>query len=252
MDFWLGVHRAHWLAETDVPLFVSRRTLATRRRLPRAKGTWALDSGAFTELRQFGGFQVTPAAYAAEITRFADETGGLAWAAPQDWMCEPFMLAKTGLTVAAHQARTIANYLELRARTGLVIPVVQGYALGEYEAHVEAYDRAGIDLRQVPIVGVGSVCRRQDMRVGARIVERLWGLGLRVHGFGVKLTGLRAFAHLMTSADSMAWSYRARRGQVQLPGCAHRHCANCLRFALRWRDQIVAAVTEPKQWPLVT
>jgi hypothetical protein len=36
LRFWLGTHQPHWLALTDVPLFVSHRTLAQRRRLPRA------------------------------------------------------------------------------------------------------------------------------------------------------------------------------------------------------------------------
>ena len=248
--FWLGVHRPGWLAKTAVPLFVSRRTLTPRRTLPRALGTWALDSGAFTEISTYGAFQVSAHAYAQEIKRFADEIGGLAWAAPQDWMCEPHILAKTGLTVQEHQRRTIEGYLELRSLTSLVIPVVQGWLPADYERHVEQYARAGVDLTQYPVVGIGSVCRRQDMGTGQRIVERLWGMGLNLHGFGVKTTGLTAFAHLLTSADSMAWSYRGRRGG-RLPDCTHRHCANCLRFALVWRDKILAAIRYPKQWPMV-
>jgi hypothetical protein len=251
MHFWLGVHCDNWLAKTTVPLFVSRRRLASRRRLPRALGSWALDSGAFTELRQHGQFLVTAREYATQIQRFAEEIGGLAWAAPQDWMCEPFILARTGLTVAEHQRRTITGYLTLRALTDLVVPVVQGWTPHEYEDHVEQYAGAGIDLTQHAIVGIGSVCRRQDMTIGARIIERLWGLGLKLHGFGVKTTGLRAVAHLMASADSMAWSFVARREQIQLPGCAHRSCANCLRYAVHWREAILETIARPKQWPMV-
>jgi hypothetical protein len=252
VDFWLGTDRAAWLGKTDVPLFVSRRTLATRTRLPRAAGPWALDSSAFTEIQHHGAFQVSAKTYAAEIARYAQDIGGLAWAAPQDWMCEPFILRQTGLTVAEHQRRTVAGYLELRAYTALVVPVVQGWHADEYEGHVEQYDRAGVDLRRAPLVGVGSVCRRQDMGTGHRIVERLWGLGLRLHGFGVKLTGLTRFAHLMASADSMAWSFGARRRRITLPGCAHRGpCNHCLTYALRWRQRILRAIQTPKNWPLL-
>jgi len=251
MDFWLGVHHPNWLARTATPLFVSRRRLAGRRTLPRALGAWALDSGAFTELRQFGAFQITERAYAAEITRFADEIGGLAWAAPLDWMCEPFMLAQTGLTVPEHQRRTVDSFLTLRAMTSLVVPVLQGWDQNDYLRHVDDYARAGVDLTAAPLVGIGSVCRRQNMSTGARIVERLWQLGLRLHGFGVKLTGLGEFSHLMASADSMAWSYTARRQQIRLPECLHQRCANCLRYALHWRESVVQAVHRPKQWPMV-
>jgi hypothetical protein len=250
MHFWLGVHCVHWLSKTTVPLFVSRRRLSERRRLPQALGPWALDSGAFTELRQYGRFLLKADDYVREIERFAGEIGGLAWAAPQDWMCEPFMLERTGLTVAEHQRRTIASYLELRARTPLVIPVIQGWALSDYDAHVEQYARAGVDLTQSPIVGVGSICRRQVTQVGVQIIEWLWGLGLRLHGFGFKTAGLRAVAHLMASADSMAWSFQARRDVIQLPGCGHRSCANCLRYALYWRERVLDAIARPKQWPM--
>jgi hypothetical protein len=36
------------------------------------------------------------------------------FASPQDWMREPVMIERTGLSVREHQARTVANYLDLR------------------------------------------------------------------------------------------------------------------------------------------
>ena len=73
MRFFLGTHEAHWLADprfARVPLFVSRRRLTLRRKLPRAVGTWALDSGGFTELQMHGRWTLSPAAYVAEVRRF--------------------------------------------------------------------------------------------------------------------------------------------------------------------------------------
>jgi hypothetical protein len=49
----------------------------------------------------------------AAVRRYRDEIGSLDWAAPQDWMCEPFILAKTGLSVREHLRRTVADYLRL-------------------------------------------------------------------------------------------------------------------------------------------
>jgi hypothetical protein len=63
-------------------------------RAPRRAG--ALDSGGFTELRLHGGWRTTAAEYVTVVRRYRDQIGCLEWAAPQDWMCEPFMLAKTG------------------------------------------------------------------------------------------------------------------------------------------------------------
>ncbi len=48
MRFWLGTHLPHWLSHVDTPLFVSRTRLQHRTTLPRARGPWALDSGAFS------------------------------------------------------------------------------------------------------------------------------------------------------------------------------------------------------------
>lgn len=218
--FYLGTHEVAWLSKTSVPLFISRRRLAPRRSLPRALGPWSLDSGGFTEISLNGRFTVSPLGYAREVRRFASEIGGLAWAAPQDWMCEPDMVARSGLTVAEHQRRTIASYLELQSIAPDLpwIPVLQGWTVWSYFSHVDAYARAGIDLAEEPLVGVGSVCRRQDTTAAAGIFRGLATMyKLRLHGFGVKTTGLRAAGDALVSADSMAWSARARR-EPALPG----------------------------------
>lgn len=249
MKFYLGTHQVNWLADprfVDVPLFVQHRRLAPRRRLPRAVGSWALDSGGFTELSMHGAWETTPAAYVSATRRYRDEVGGLDWAAPQDWMCEPFMLAKTGLTVAEHQARTVASVVELRALAPDLpfVPVLQGWQLGDYLRCVELYAEVGIDLQAEATVGLGSVCRRQSETEIEDICAALAAEGLRLHGFGVKTLGFRYARHLC-SADSMAWSYNARRHPA-LPGHnepgpgrrhGHRTCANCPSWALLWRER---------------
>ena len=245
MRFYLGTHRPRWLACLDVPLFVSRRTLAPLRTPPRARGPWALDSGGFTELTMHGRWTVAPADYAREVTRLRDEVGRLEWAAPMDWMCEPAVRARTGLSVVEHQLRTTRNFLELRALAPDIpwTPVLQGWTPGEYLDHLEMYDAAGADLRREPLVGVGSVCRRQT---GIRADHIPWSLaneGLRLHGFGYKVTGLRRSAHHLVSADSLAWSLHARF-HPPIAGHPHRTCANCAEFALAWRDELLAGLPE--------
>lgn len=246
MKFFLGTHHPHWLADArfaDVPLFVSHRSLSRYRTLPRAVGSWALDSGGFTELSMHGRWTLPAEDYARAVLRYRDEVGGLVWASPQDWMCEPIMLAKTGLRVEEHQRRTIASVLELRALGAPVIPVLQGWSWGDYLRHVEDYDRAGVDLRAEAVVGVGTVCRRQNTLTASILMHDLAGSGLRLHGFGFKATGLRACADVLASADSLAWSLNARR-EPPLPECRGRHknCANCPLWALDWRNELLANV----------
>lgn len=241
MQFLLGTHETSWLSKTDIPLFISHRRLAMRRALPRAHCRWALDSGGFSELSLYGEWRTSTQVYLDAVDRYEREIGNLLWAAPQDWMCEPWLIGRTGLTVLEHQRRTISNFLELRNAQGgfTFIPVLQGWSLDDYLRHIDMYGAAGVDFRYEPLVGVGSVCRRQATGPIEVIMETLACLGLRLHGFGVKLAGLDRYADCLVSADSLAWSYNARRTPA-LPGCAHKSCANCLKWATRWRARVVA------------
>lgn len=237
MKFYLGSHQPHWLWLVGRPLFISRRTLVKRKGLAPCGTTWALDSGGFSELSLFGEWQTPREQYSAEITRWADEIGGLDWAACQDWMCEPFMLERTGKTIEEHQRLTIESFLYLRARHPIVAPVLQGWTLPDYVAHHRMYESAGVDFLAEPVVGVGSVCRRQASDEVAEIMRELWSAGLSLHGFGLKLIGLKKAAYYLHSADSLAWSFSARRAPP-LEGCPHKNCANCIKYALSWEERV--------------
>lgn len=246
MQFYLGTHQPHWLALTDVPLFVSHRRLATRVALPKAKAWWALDSGGFSELSMFGGWETTPAEYVAAVARYDQEIGQLEWAAPQDWMCEPVMLEKTGLAIVEHQQRTVANFVELLELWPQFsdhpeppfMPVLQGWRVDDYLRCIELYAAAGVRLDELPVVGVGSVCRRQHTGEIGDILRAIRETDpeMPIHGFGVKSRGLRQYGDLLASADSMAWSFQARKQPV-MPGHSHKNCANCLEYALDWRER---------------
>lgn len=255
MNFFLGTHHPHWLGRQDVPLFVSRRALERVKSLPRASAPWALDSGGFSELTIHGEWQVDAKTYASMVRRYRDEIGQLSWAAPQDWMCEPDMLKRTGLTVVEHQRRTVANFLELRAVAPdlPIIPVLQGWCEGDYYDCLDMYEKAGVDMAAEPLVGLGTVCRRQNTLRASWIITSLISCGLRLHGFGFKATGLRGCGgRMLTSADSLAWSYHARREPPLDAECAARHknCANCPRFALLWRETMLASLERSEQLPL--
>ena len=245
MLFYLGTHVPNWLGKTDAPLCVSRRVLHKRKTFPRAKGRWMLDSGAFSELSLNGGWELDPREYAKEIRRYNDEIGKLDVAVAQDWMCEPFMVERTGLSIEEHQARTVHAYLDLLNETELpIMPVLQGWTLDDYKWHMDGYYGKGIDLLEEPLVGVGSVCRRQNT---AEVATILWALcSMNLHGFGVKIGGLRRSSRALVTADSMAWSYAARMDDP-LPQCSHKNCANCLDYALQWRAKVMESIDAPEQ-----
>jgi hypothetical protein len=247
--FYLGTHCASWLWDpaADFPLFVSHRRLAKYKTLHPATHGWALDSGGFTELSTYGEWRTTPAEYVAAVARYDREIGHLEWAAPQDWMCEPFILSLTGLTVAEHQRRTVENFLRLADLWPAesdeecpFMPVLQGWAPDDYERCAGLYAAAGVKLEDFPVVGLGSICRRQGTGEITSLISSLVP-AIALHGFGVKTRGLAAAAQLLTSADSLAWSYDARRNPP-IDGHAHKNCANCLPYAAAWRERLQDAM----------
>jgi hypothetical protein len=216
--FWLGTHMPSWLATAGVPLFVSHRRLAGRKTLPRAIAPWALDSGGFSELAMYGEWRTSPAQYAT--------------------------------AVAEHQHLTRVNGQVLRDLAPDLpwIWVLQGWTLDDYRRHRDAYAAAGIDLTTEPLVGIGSVCRRQGTGEIGAIVSALACDGISLHGFGVKTLGLASYSAYLSSADSMAWSSRGRR----VAGCrpSHKTEANCMTFARSWRRRVLDVLAAPVQLDL--
>ncbi|WP_448333548.1 deazapurine DNA modification protein DpdA family protein [Streptomyces sp. DSM 41534] len=284
----LGTHEERWLWDPDprfdgITFFVSRNRFARRspdRKIPAALHDLSMDSGGFTELKQHGGWRTTAADYAAEVRRYRNDLGPdrVKWIAPQDWMCEPWVIyggthnrqhfhgtrearglapndPEQDLTTAVrlHQQYTVDNYLELRriAPDLPIIPVLQGWTIDDYLHCADMYEAAGVDLKTAPVVGLGSVCRRQATDEIARIVSTFEERGLRLHGFGVKTEGLADYGDQLTSADSMAWSFHYRKQNIRLPQCTHgaKNCGNCKEAALAWFHRIG---NKPPSWRQMT
>lgn len=235
--FFVGAQGPHWLDRATVPLMLSRSRLDERKRaLPRAAVPWFLDSAAFTELERHGGWTIEARTWAASAQRFADEAGSLVAVSTLDWLCTPHVLTRTGLSVAEHQHRTCTSLLVLRELAPQLpwVPTLQGWTVDDYRRHVELYDRHGVKLDDEPLVGLGSVALRQHTSAARSIIEGVRREGVeRLHAFGAKRSGLAAWGSALRSADSMSWSYAARRGNGHCGG-AHVDCRNCQPFAEQW------------------
>lgn len=214
MRFFVGLHVLSAAKKVSHPAFISVNMIRSRKSAFEV-GDWILDSGAFSTILMHGGYPEPPNEYAAQIKRWS-KNGNLLTAVAQDYMCESAMLAITGHTVAEHQRMTIERYDALLAcDTGGVpiMPVLQGYDPKEYVEHIRQY---GNRLTPGMWVGVGSVCKRNASPAAIEAVllaiktERP---DLRLHGFGIKTTALRSeiVRDLLYTADSMAWSYSARK-----------------------------------------
>lgn len=233
MRFFTGLHQPSDAQHFD-SAFVSVNRLRNRKG-PFAVGDWIMDSGAFTEISTHGHYRHGVEEYAAQIRRWSTN-GNLLAAVSQDWMCEPFIVEKTGLSVERHQQLTVERYDALLAEdtAGVyVLPVLQGFAPEDYVRHLGMY---GNRLAHGAWVGVGSVCKRNgtpDQVAAVLLAIKNARPDLRLHGFGLKTTAL---AHplvrsLLHTADSMAWSFAARMDGRN---------GNEWREAIRWTQNITS------------
>jgi len=227
--FFLGVHKPYMAKRVERAMLSINGLMERRSNF--VANDWILDSGAFTRITTGRG-HLPVGEYAAAANRWAS-CGNLLAVVSQDWMCEPFVLQTTGLTVLEHQRLTTERYKTLRPLvTPYLMPVLQGYDPREYVSHIRTYD-----LEPGAWVGVGSVCKRNasPWQVAA-VLDAILSVrpDLRLHGFGLKQTALRneGVASRLYSCDSMAWSFNARRKGRD---------PNDIEEGLRWANRINSA-----------
>ena len=104
--FYIGLHQPSD-ADRFERVCISINRLRKRRK--RISASVLLDSGAFTEIATHGRYRHSVSQYAAAVRRLLGKVKIEAVVA-QDYMCEPWMLAKTGLTIDEHQRLTIERY----------------------------------------------------------------------------------------------------------------------------------------------
>jgi hypothetical protein len=211
MKFYVGTHMVNHASHLN-RCMISINRLITRKSDFKVNH-WIMDSAAFTRISTHGEHYPVEF-YAGQVERW-NKCGMLDAAVSQDYMCEPFILAKTGKTVLEHQALTIERYLALKPliQTAYLMPVLQGFKPEEYAFHARQYKNI---LNYNQWVGVGSVCKRNSDIGSIRSV--LYAIktereDLRLHGFGLKQTALSDgfIRQNLYSADSMAWSLSARK-----------------------------------------
>jgi hypothetical protein len=210
MKFFIGLHHpsVSWPFKR---VMISINTLQERKK-PFYVNDWILDSGGFTQISSRGTFVMSPQEYLDKI-EFWNRCGNLVAAVAQDWMCESFILEKTGLSITEHQDRTIESYLYLSERSSVyIMPVLQGFEPSDYVRHLEDYSFL---IPEYAWVGVGSVCRRNgnpDSLEDVFLAIKSARPDIKLHGFGLKIQALErpTVRTLLESSDSMAWS---RAGQ---------------------------------------
>jgi hypothetical protein len=169
------------------------------------------NSAGFTGLRDFG-FRRSPAEdYLRAVARYDQEIGGLGWAAPQDWMCEPIHpcpdRAEHPGTPAADRRELPAPARAVAAALRLVVPDHAG-AAGLDGSELPRLRRPPRRRRSRPDrrrVRLGqrraghrrrSVCRRPAGQTRA-VLAALADPRIPLHSFGISTSGPARQVHLM-------------------------------------------------------
>jgi hypothetical protein len=290
--FFTGAPQPSWAWRYRCNFFISRSTLVADRKNPAkarvialqpAKEEVGIDAETFSIMSKYGNYDSMPADQWAQHAR--EICAGLQrvrMVSIQDWMTETPVLKLTGpwpdaeTAIRVHQERTIDSYITLRSLAPDVkwMPVLQGNKPWQYVAHAERFEKRGINLNdpEIPVIGVGSMCRRGSKPEGLAVIRAIAGMGLRMdlpqakrfHILGWMVEGVEDTAadpemwKVMGSSDSMKWSKDARDYHIYLPDCRHGeyepremlgyakdwgNCASCVRYAIVSRN---AALTRVK------
>jgi hypothetical protein len=250
VEYFVGCEDPPRVNELDLAM-VSAYSIRNRKK-PLDINRWMLDSGAFSQVVNYGDFLQDPKEYVRLCVRF-QECGDLACVVSQDYMCEPQVIDKLKriwgkeASVRCHQRKTIDRYVQIKEeaqKQGLkvpIMPVLQGWEVEDYVQHFKMYEEA--DLFDMPTVvyhpdpyggyfpsrrywgqwlGIGSTCKRnQSPEVVSTILDLLYDYwdeqcikaeGFRIHLFGYKQTGLK-----QSSIRDRIWS-----ADSMAPDYAHR------------------------------
>jgi hypothetical protein len=215
-------------------------------RLRQYPGDVVLDSGGFVAMSRYGGrFRFTAEDYLELVRRVRP-----LWYASMDFCCEPELRLDNEVRIADTVAR-LQELCRLARTAGLPepVPVIQGYEVAEYRACFEQFDahyRGDWPQR----VAIGTLCRRPGREVAPivdAVAEWLPVTTTDIHLFGVKGTTLAHFRDKprISSIDSMAWNYAARR-------VAHRHGvtntnANRIHHLFTWLEANYQRLDPPQR-----
>jgi hypothetical protein len=257
MKLYLGVWNVKHALNAPQFMFSLRRLKKRVSALPFGDMDWIMDSGAFTEISINGKYTFTPQEYLHYIELHQPKIFF-----NKDFMCEPSILKKTGMTVKQHQEKTIDNQIKIMNLlenyniNSVFAGCIQGWEISDYLNHIDMLKQGGLITSKM---GVGSVCRRNSK---SQILEILQAVkqelpNTKLHGFGIKTDILKEplVYKYLDSCDSMAWSFAGRKIKSKpCPVCEYtdaKNCANCYRFMLKWykRLQDVQDITIKQKTP---
>lgn len=114
VKFYIGIPGPYWITKMTFPFMISRRSFRSRKKGCVSNQDYAIDSGGFSELSINGKWEITEKEYVGKIRYFISLIEKVPnFISQMDWMCEPHVISKTGLSVKRHQINTVENYIRI-------------------------------------------------------------------------------------------------------------------------------------------
>jgi len=221
-------------------------------RLPAHITERAADSGGFVASRVWGDYRYSLDQYAAWLATWEP-----CWAATMDYCCEPELQQIT----RERQDKTTVNawlaWERYRDVPWAWVPTLQGWTPDDYHRHASEL-KPLIETMQARYagslafrVGVGTLCRRNDVTVIQAILDAIRDVlpDVPLHLWGIKLDALRSIAlKQVISSDSAVWHgllYRSRevRAEAREAGMSTRVYTVSVNLP-HYTRKIYAAVAE--------
>lgn len=227
-----------WLQQTDVPISIPWSVLSSRRRFKRSKGPWIIGRPV---VEMFPNINLP--FYANIVDQCLDL--GLRHATTP-WYTHDIQYVPDMRTL---QKQSTENYMRLHDLIpGRFLPVIHAYSPDDVDFALNIYEAYGaLWSPAVQIKGyTPSVHVIRKFALGVLPAERwarrdvvrdICSRGIELHAHGLNWVRLRDLSPYIVSADSDSWRSVGRR--TRMDGCNHKDCANCLRFALSWRDEAI-------------
>ncbi len=246
MKLYLGVWQKNLADAAPQFMFSARKLMDYKNPVSFGKHkSWFMDSGAFSEININGHYTYSIDKYLKCV-----ELHQPSLFFNMDFMCEPFVIQKTNLSIAEHQVLSTINQMKIMDSLknynikGQFAGVIQGWEIDDYLAHIDLLRSNNLIL---PYMGIGSICRRNATEQIIAIIEAVKKElpYTKLHGFGIKTEVLqdKRVHHWLHSGDSMAWSFAGRYVKVKPCNkkCIYpnqKNCANCRIYMMKWYKSI--------------
>lgn len=243
MKIYLGIYQIKHAQFAPQFMFSFNRLKNRKLSVPFNNYDWIMDSGAFSEINLNGKYTYTAQEYLHCVELHQPKMFF-----NMDYMCEPFVLKKTNLTIKEHQEKTIDNQikitdlLKLFNIKGEFAGCIQGWNINDYINHIDMLKSQRLITDNM---GVGSICRRHSEIEILNILQAIKKEipNIKLHGFGIKTNALKnpIIHKCLNSCDSMAWSFAGRYDKKLCINCEYPkviNCANCYQYMLKWYKKL--------------